>query len=81
MEDKIIYGLIGDLVKEYSHLEDLKLLLDSVSDTYPDFVLGMCLECKNEDNCKKMVKYLELNSGATSVDVINYMFDEVVPLT
>lgn len=54
--------------------QELKELLESVSDTYPDFVKGIMLSTRG-DKVKQgqMCDFIKTNSEAKTDDIINYI--------
>jgi len=51
----------------------LRKMLENVSDSYSDFVIGTLLSFVNsKENQEKMIKFLEDNPDATSSDVCEY---------
>ncbi len=59
--------------------EKLKSLLESVSDSYEDFVIGS-LRCakKHKGATSKLIKFIESNPTATTSDIIQYKTEEIL---
>lgn len=56
---------------------DFKKLLENVSDTYMDFVNGMLLSVKTDEDREKIAIYIKDNPYADTSDIAEYFFDEV----
>lgn len=56
---------------------DFKKLLENVSDTYIDFVNGMLLSVKTDEDREKIAIYIKDNPNADTSDIAEYFFDEV----
>lgn len=55
-------------------MNELRELLENVSDTYTDFVDGMCCTLKNDDeNIQKVIAYIKDNPDSKSDDIIEYL--------
>lgn len=55
-------------------MDELKELLNSVSDSYDDFVGGMLTYLKNdEENREKMIEYIKNNPDKKTDDILEYM--------
>lgn len=59
-------------------IETLKYLLQNVSDSYSDFVIGGLCTAKNHNSYDKIIEYLENNPTAKTSDVIKYMTEEIL---
>lgn len=59
--------------------EKLKALLENVSDSYEDFVIGG-LRCakKHKGATSKLIKFIEDNPTATTSDIIQYETEEIL---
>lgn len=55
--------------------DELKNLLRNVSDTYGDFVHGVCASLSHEDpECTQdMIEFIKANPNATSSDIIEHL--------
>ena len=55
-------------------MDGLLKVLDTVSDKYEDFVIGMCVTLKNdEENRQKVIDYIKDNPDKKSDDIIDYL--------
>ena len=58
-------------------MDRLISLLNNVSDTYFDFVIGVSNYAKrSESNLNTMISFIENNPDALSSDIIRYMIDQ-----
>ena len=51
-------------------MEELKELLENVSDTYEDFVMGILADTKDDDKRAKITEYIKSNPDAKTDDII-----------
>lgn len=59
--------------------EKLKSLLENVSDSYEDFVIGsLRLAKKYKGAASKLIKFIEDNPTATTSDIIQYKTEEIL---
>ena len=57
----------------------LRNLLESVSDSYPMFVIsGMSMADKRPDYAEKVIDFIEKNPDATSSDVVLFETEEIL---
>lgn len=57
-------------------MEELKKLLENVSDTYEDFVTAILAETKKDkEKLKKTTEYIKSNPKVTTSEVIRYVDD------
>lgn len=58
---------------------ELRVLLEKVCDTYPDFVHGVMLVVRDEGEsvADKLIKYIKANQKATSSDITVFL-DEII---
>ena len=55
-------------------MEELKELLEGVSDTYEDFVDGMCLTLRdNPEYLEDIIQYIKDNPDKDSSDITEYL--------
>lgn len=55
-------------------MEELKRMLEGVCDTYTDFVTGVLVSTKgNEEKQKKMIEFIKTHPNATSSEIIEYL--------
>lgn len=55
-------------------MDELLKVLDTVSDKYEDFIIGMCATLKNdEENRQKVIDYIKDNPDKKSDDIIDYL--------
>lgn len=58
--------------------DELKKLLENVSDTYYDFVEGALIEAKKDESyAEKLINYLKNNPDATTSEIIKYETEEI----
>lgn len=57
--------------------EDLKTLLKKVPDSYEDFVIGISLAAKSDEDRDKIANYLQKHKNADTSDVIEFVTDEI----
>ena len=58
--------------------DELKKLLENVSDTYYDFVKGALIEAKKDESyAEKLIDYLKNNPDATTSEIIKYETEEI----
>ena len=58
--------------------DEVKKLLENVSDTYYDFVEGALIEAeKDESYAEKLIDYLKNNPDATTSEIIKYETEEI----
>ena len=63
-----------DRVKKGAEMDRLVELLNSISDSYYDFVVGVINYAKrNDDNRNAIISFIENNPTALSSDVLEYM--------
>ena len=63
---------------EVTSMNELRLLLMNVSDSYMDFVEGVIDEARKSEQIKiGVTNYLKTNSNATSSDVLKYLVDDL----
>lgn len=59
-------------------MEELKILLINVSDSYYDFVTGMLdVAKKSEYRKNKLIDYIKSNPKAKTSDIIRYTMDDL----
>lgn len=55
-------------------MEELRKLLENVSDTYEDFVDGMCLTLRdNPEYLEDVIQYIKDNPDKDSSDITRYL--------
>lgn len=55
-------------------MEELKKLLENVSDTYEDFVCGVCCILKNnQEHLEDVIQYIKNNPDKDSSDISDYL--------
>ena len=56
---------------------EFKKILENVSDTYKDFVNGMLLSVKTDEDREKVASFINDNPNADTSDIADFFFDEV----
>lgn len=65
-EPKILKKIAND-----KEMMNLKAKLESVSDSYYDFVIGLLITCsRDEDTKKRVIKYLDEHPRAETSDIL-----------
>lgn len=59
------------------NMSEFKIILENVSDTYKDFVNGMLLSVKNDEDRDKVAEFISKNPKADTSDIAEFFFDEV----
>ena len=56
---------------------EFKKLLEGVSDTYIDFVNGMLLSVKTDDDRDRIAGFIMEHPSADTSDIADFFFDEI----
>lgn len=56
-----------------AELNELKQLLNSIEDSYPDFVTGILLDAKNGGITADIISYIRTHESAQTDDVIDFV--------
>lgn len=60
-------------------LEKLRMLLENVSDSYSDFVIGGLREAKDDEKYADMlIAFIESHSDATTSEIIQFETEEIL---
>ena len=54
-------------------MDELKNLLENVSDTYDDFVGGVLNAVEDEEDIEKLIAFIKEDETRTSSDIIEYL--------
>lgn len=55
-------------------MDELRELLENVSDTYDDFVDGVCCILKKHEDClDEVIQFIKSNSDNESSDILEYL--------
>lgn len=56
---------------------EFKKLLEGVSDTYKDFVNGMLLSVKTDEDRNRVANFISEHPSADTSDIADFFFDEI----
>ena len=60
---------------------DFKGILESVSDSYKDFVNGMLLSVKTDEDRDRIADFIKEHPSADTSDIADFFFDEIKHLS
>ncbi|MCD8156018.1 MAG: hypothetical protein LUD53_00915 [Clostridiales bacterium] len=60
--------------------EQLKELLESVPNSYDDFVEGIMLYCDTDELRESMINFIDGNEGVSTSSVLDFYFDELASM-
>lgn len=57
--------------------EEFKKILENVSDSYEDFVIGTMLAAKTDEDRNKIINFINSTPNVDTSQIIEYLSDEI----